>query len=139
MTVDLQSLLSPSQSRLLFSVDLEPIQTRRFQATGFPDLGPALYQAGDMACLLVESAQSMANRLEEVCWDKANDELVEPLRGLATSAQLQAFRGQDWGRQLRPGHTWWIGATLQPQWLRSVDTAKANDKCVLKRKWSIDV
>jgi CRISPR-associated protein Csb1 len=70
MTVDLQSLLSPSQSRLLFSVDLEPIQTRRFQPTGFPDLGPALYQAGDTACLLVESAQSMANRLEEVCWDR---------------------------------------------------------------------
>lgn len=32
--------------------------------------------------LLVESAQSMANRLEEVCWDKANDDWATPLKGL---------------------------------------------------------
>jgi CRISPR-associated protein Csb1 len=83
MPIDFEPLLSPSQNRLLFSVELQPIQTKRFQPTGFPDLGPALYQAGSTACLLVESAQSMANRLEEVCWDKAGDELVEPLRGLS--------------------------------------------------------
>jgi CRISPR-associated protein Csb1 len=54
----------------------------RFQPTGFPDLGPALYKGfrtpSDRAerdptvpdpvdMLLVESVQSMANRLEEVC------------------------------------------------------------------------
>ena len=44
--------------------------------------------------------------------------------GLATSAQLQAFRDQDRGRNLRPCHTWWMSATLQPKWLRSVDTAE---------------
>jgi CRISPR-associated protein Csb1 len=33
--------------------------------------------------LLVESAQSLANRLEAVCWDEAKDEIVEPLRGLS--------------------------------------------------------
>ena len=33
--------------------------------------------------LLVESAQSMANRLEEVCWDKAKDEIIAPLKGLS--------------------------------------------------------
>jgi CRISPR-associated endonuclease/helicase Cas3 len=43
--------------------------------------------------------------------------------GLATSAQLQAFRGEDRGKGLRPCHTWWMSATLQPEWLRSVDTA----------------
>jgi CRISPR-associated endonuclease/helicase Cas3 len=45
--------------------------------------------------------------------------------GLATSAQLQAFRGQDSvrARSLRPCHTWWMSATLQPEWLKSVDTA----------------
>jgi len=32
--------------------------------------------------LLVESAQSMANRLEAVCWDEVADDWVEPLRGL---------------------------------------------------------
>jgi CRISPR-associated protein Csb1 len=32
--------------------------------------------------LLVESAQSMANRLETVCWDKVADDWVAPLKGL---------------------------------------------------------
>jgi CRISPR-associated endonuclease/helicase Cas3 len=43
--------------------------------------------------------------------------------GLATSAQLQAFRAEDREKHLRPCHTWWMSATLQPEWLRSVDTA----------------
>jgi CRISPR-associated endonuclease/helicase Cas3 len=43
--------------------------------------------------------------------------------GLATSAQLQAFREEDRAKRLRPCHTWWMSATLQPEWLRSVDTA----------------
>lgn len=42
--------------------------------------------------------------------------------GLATSAQLQAFRDEEVDRQLRPCHSWWMSATLQPSWLRSVDT-----------------
>jgi CRISPR-associated endonuclease/helicase Cas3 len=42
--------------------------------------------------------------------------------GLATGAQLQAFRQQDVGRWLRPCHTWWMSATLQRHWLESVDT-----------------
>ncbi len=42
--------------------------------------------------------------------------------GLATSSQLQAFRDQDRSKSLRPCWTWWMSATLQPQWLRSVDT-----------------
>ncbi len=43
--------------------------------------------------------------------------------GLATSAQLQAFHDDDAPKGLRPRHTWWMSATLQPAWLRSVDTA----------------
>lgn len=42
--------------------------------------------------------------------------------GLATSAQLQCFRDQDAAKGLRPCRTWWMSATLQPAWLRSVDT-----------------
>lgn len=44
--------------------------------------------------------------------------------GLATSAQLQAFFDDDTheGRGLRPRFSWWMSATLQPDWLRSVDT-----------------
>ncbi len=71
------------QPRLLLEVDLKPVQGSRFQPTGFPDLGAADYQAPDgTRMLLVESAQSMANRLEAVCWDEAANDWVEPLRGL---------------------------------------------------------
>jgi CRISPR-associated endonuclease/helicase Cas3 len=42
--------------------------------------------------------------------------------GLATSAQLQAFRDEDGQRSVRPCATWWMSATLQPEWLKSVDT-----------------
>lgn len=69
--------------RLLAEIDLRPVQGTRFQPTGFPNLGPALYDGpGGTKMLLVESAQSMANRLETVCWDAAADDWVGPLRGL---------------------------------------------------------
>jgi CRISPR-associated endonuclease/helicase Cas3 len=43
--------------------------------------------------------------------------------GLATSAQLQAFRDDDADKHLRPCYTWWMSATLQTDWLKTVDTA----------------
>lgn len=63
-------------------VTLQPVQGARFQPTGFPDLGAATYRHADHEMLLVESAQSMANRLEAVCWDEANDDLNSSLKGL---------------------------------------------------------
>jgi len=44
--------------------------------------------------------------------------------GLATSAQMQAFRHEDEqaGKSLRPCRTWWMSATMQPRWLETVDT-----------------
>jgi CRISPR-associated protein Csb1 len=71
-----------SAPRLFAEVDLRPAQGTRFQPTGFPDLGAAEYRVGERRMLLVESAQSMANRLEAVCWDEAQGDLVAPLRGL---------------------------------------------------------
>lgn len=77
--------------RLLLEVPLRPVQGTRFQPTGFPDLGPATYDAvhrrddGSMervSMLLVESAQSMANRLEGVCWNEAVGDWKAPLQGL---------------------------------------------------------
>src|ERR1700677_3432131 len=50
--------------------------------------------------------------------------------GLATSAQLQAFRAEDYGKRLRPSHSWWMSATLQPEWLMSVDTLPHHGKWV---------
>ena len=69
--------------RLLIEAKLQPLQGTRFQPTGFPNLGAATYQAPDGTdMLLVESAQSIANRLEAVCWDEVADKWIEPLRGL---------------------------------------------------------
>jgi CRISPR-associated protein Csb1 len=69
--------------RLLIEAKLKPLQGTRFQPTGFPNLGAATYQGpGGVDMLLVESAQSMANRLEAVCWDEVNDNWVKPLEGL---------------------------------------------------------
>jgi len=72
-----------NQPRLLLKAALTPLQGSRFQPTGFPDLGAATYDGPDgTKMLLVESAQSMANRLEAVCWDTVNNDWVGPLKGL---------------------------------------------------------
>jgi CRISPR-associated protein Csb1 len=72
-----------NQPRLLLKANLQPLQGARFQPTGFPDLGAASYDGPDgKRMLLVESAQSMANRLEAVCWDTVADDWAAPLAGL---------------------------------------------------------
>lgn len=68
---------------LLFEIPLKVRQGHRFQPTGFPDLGAAEFDTASGRSLLVESAQSMANRLEAMCWDESANDLVEPLRGLS--------------------------------------------------------
>jgi len=87
MSIDLSMLLSgsePRPSRLLIECDLWPVQGVRFQPTGFPDLGASLFEGPDgTPRLLVESAQSMANRLEAVCWDGAEHRVVKPLEGIS--------------------------------------------------------
>jgi len=68
-------------SRLLIEQDLWPIQGDRFQPTGFADIGAAAYQRHDgTRMLLVESAQSVANRLELTCVD--GTDLRADLKGL---------------------------------------------------------
>lgn len=72
--------------RLLMEARLKPLQGQRFQPTGFADLGPARFKAyrddNPTEMLLVESAQSVANRLETVCWDKVGGKLVPELDGM---------------------------------------------------------
>jgi CRISPR-associated protein Csb1 len=73
----------PSGSRLLIEAALRPAQGSRFQPTGFPSLGPATYQLHDgTRMLLVESAQSMANRLEQVMIEPGTVGPVAMLTGL---------------------------------------------------------
>lgn len=81
MSLDLSAL--DNASRLLLRATLKPLQGTRFQPTGFPEIGAAQYEGPDgTPTLLVESVQSMANRLEAVCWDSLADDWVVPLRGL---------------------------------------------------------
>lgn len=69
--------------RLLMECELKPLQGDRFQPTGFADLGPARYTRPDgTEMLLVESAQSVANRLEMSIWDDATDDLIPEFKGL---------------------------------------------------------
>jgi CRISPR-associated protein Csb1 len=90
-------------SRLLMTVPLRPVQGDRFQPTGFPSLGAATYQTREGPKLLVESAQSMANRLETTCWDTATNNPVAALNGIShvtvtrkgaflTNSMLEAHR-----------------------------------------------
>ena len=85
MTIEFQKL--DGRPRLLMEAELEPAQGKRFQPTGFPDLGAAVYDApgangGSTQMILVESAQSVANRLEEVCWDHGADSPHSALEGM---------------------------------------------------------
>lgn len=102
MPIDLSPLAS--LDKLLFDIPLAPVQGHRFQPTGFPDLGAATYETEAGTSLLVESAQSMANRLESTCWDDAAQGLTLDLEGLSyirvndkggkflTSSVLEAHR-----------------------------------------------
>lgn len=69
--------------RLLMEAELKPLQGHRFQPTGFADLGPARYTLPDgTEMLLVESTQSVANRLELACCQEDRRTLLSELTGL---------------------------------------------------------
>lgn len=69
--------------RLLIEAELKPIQGERFQPTGFPDLGAAVYDRPDgKRMILVESAQSVANRLEATILDESGIEIENKLTGI---------------------------------------------------------
>jgi CRISPR-associated protein Csb1 len=85
--------------RLLIEAELRPLQGTRFQPTGFPNLGAARYTAFDRAGgderhlredILVESPQSMANLLEDICWQEAKNDWIEELASLPLVRVLDA-------------------------------------------------
>ncbi|MDO5628581.1 MAG: type I-U CRISPR-associated RAMP protein Csb1/Cas7u [Mobilicoccus sp.] len=71
-----------------YEIPLRPAASSgRFQPTGFPSLGAALFQRpvgedGWQDCLHVESPQSMANRLELTTWDEARQRPIAELEEL---------------------------------------------------------
>lgn len=89
-----------SANRIRFTIPLEPATGSVFQPTGFPDVGPATFTrpVGDddqtVECLLVESAQSMANHLEATGWDAASQEPVDVVAGLSWIRTVAADDGR---------------------------------------------
>ena len=82
MPADFYTPLSTAP-RLLLEVGLRPAQGERFQPTGFADLGAAQYTTpAGKKMLLVESAQSVANRLERAVIDGDSVDLRSELSGL---------------------------------------------------------
>lgn len=74
-------------SRTVIQRGLEPLIGSRFQPTGFPDLGAAVFDRpnGDgstQRALLVESAQSMAHHLAGTLWDSGSNQPVELIADL---------------------------------------------------------
>ncbi len=71
--------------RLILEAQLTPTTGHIFQPTGFADLGAAEYKlpVTGTPMLLVESAQSMANRLEKTCLDGDGPNMDPALEGLS--------------------------------------------------------
>lgn len=78
-------------NRELFHVPLQPVAGSRFQPTGFPDIGAALFDRpvtngdgtpGWEECLVLESAQSMGNHLEAAAWDTGAQAPAAAVAGL---------------------------------------------------------
>jgi CRISPR-associated protein Csb1 len=98
-------------NRTVLEADLAPLAGSLFQPTGFPDLGAAEFDRppdgrtrDNGRCLLVESAQSMANWLEGTTWDAARADqaaelgdmpyvrIVSPDGDFLSSSRLEAHR-----------------------------------------------
>ena len=93
--------------RETYTIELKAVPSDRFQPTGFPDLGAAKFQkpVGSsnewVDAILVESAQSMANRFEAVGWSEA---LQEPVAALAGLPWVRVVAADD-GRYLTSSRT----------------------------------
>jgi CRISPR-associated protein Csb1 len=85
-------------ARLSFDVELAPLLGSTFQPTGFTDVGPATFirfeNGQKVPSLLVESVQSMANRLEATAWEVASDEPVAEVAGLPYVRVVRAGSGE---------------------------------------------
>lgn len=124
-------------SRQLFDVDLHPVNGSRFQPTGFPDIGPATFQSFDpergedgdwVDSLVIESAQSMANRLEGTAWDDATDEPVELFAGLPYVRVVHA----DDGNYLTSSRT--EAHRLASAFIKDADLDGMNMKAVIRER-----
>jgi CRISPR-associated protein Csb1 len=104
-------MIATNLHRIRFDVPLRPALGSTFQPTGFPDIGAGTFETfssdgSTTPCLLVESVQSMANRLEATAWDTGTTQPVDLVADLPyvrvhrasnpdeflTSSRLEAHR-----------------------------------------------
>jgi CRISPR-associated protein Csb1 len=85
-------------ARHVYEASLTPLLGSTFQPTGFPDLGAATFDSWDgdktVPSLLVESVQSMANRLENTAWDAGAHQPVDAVAGLPYVEVVRAGTGE---------------------------------------------
>ena len=100
--------ITDTAPRLLLEAQLRPVAGDRFQPTGFADLGAAEYKSPDgTSMLLVESAQSVANRLEKTALDGDGPEIEPALAGLPyVAANLVGPQGNIRTSSLVEAHGW---------------------------------
>ncbi|MBQ0971842.1 type I-G CRISPR-associated RAMP protein Csb1/Cas7g [Streptomyces griseoincarnatus] len=104
-------MITTDLHRIRFEVPLRPAFGSTFQPTGFPDIGAGTFDTftddgSTTPSLLVESVQSMANRLEATAWDHGAQQPVDLIADLPyirvhrasapeeflTSSRLEAHR-----------------------------------------------
>ena len=92
--------------REMYAIELRAVPSDRFQPTGFPDLGVAKFEKpvgnnGWVDAILVESAQSMANRFEAVGWSET---LLDPVVTLKDLPWVKVV-ANDGGRYMTSSRT----------------------------------
>lgn len=84
--------------RYIYDAELTPIGGSTFQPTGFPDIGAATFtrydDGNEVDALLVESVQSMANRLEATAWNQAENRPVDAVTGMPWVRVIRAKTGE---------------------------------------------
>ncbi|MFC9658951.1 type I-U CRISPR-associated RAMP protein Csb1/Cas7u [Nocardia sp. NPDC127606] len=112
-------------NRYVYDVELAPLLGSTFQPTGFPDIGAAVFNrfedGKEIPSLLVESVQSMANRLEATAWN------------IAANAPRDEVSGLPWVRVVRSGTDDFLTSSrLEAHRLASpfVHTATLNGKTI---------
>jgi len=142
-TIDYEKL--STAPRLLLEAELKPLQGNRFQPTGFADLGAARYTLpdGKTEMLLVESAQSVANRMELACCAADQKKLLKELDGLPYIAST--FNGNDLTTSYLEAHRLSSPYLLNEEWAKKLaaemdikDDYQINNKNVMKTLFKYD-
>jgi CRISPR-associated protein Csb1 len=118
--------------RILLDVALTPLQGDRFQPTGFADLGAAIYTLPDgTRKILVESVQSMANRLEAALLE--DRDLKPAFRGLSYVRVFADGEPQMFTNSLIEPHRlnspWILGGTIKGTKVFLADTLSTTMGC----------